>query len=539
MSAEIVIIGAGHNGLVCAAYLARAGLDVLVLEAGQQPGGCLVTEETASGRVERGAYEHAGLRNTGIADELELEVYGLRWILRDELALGLAPDGTTMAFHTSLDRTRDELAAQLGTGEAAAYVDYARWASDAMRILTAADGGPPPSLRAFGAAASAFPGTAASIVRLALAPATALLAERFADSRLRGVLAFPAIWLQQPPAAAGTGAAALKIGSGHGKQAARASGGGQAIAEALTAAVLAAGGRLLCDRSVTRVELAGGRAVAVHAAEERFVASRAVVSAIGAQHLLTDLIGLDQLPDAVADAARGMHTGGHNVGKLKVDAVVASPVAWPGPAGFERAAILSPGIDKDLDTAFRAVGAGLLPPNLPFELSRPSTLEPGWTGTVDTTITLSSFVPERRADGREWDLATLDKVADRLWAEAETRVGQPLTVRDRRVTGPPEWARRIGGATSDANHLDMTLDQLLAWRPAVSLAAYATPIDGLWLTGASTHPGGGISGNPGRNTALALLASLGLLSRRERLRQGRRRLAALKDAAASARRLKC
>lgn len=539
MSAEVVIVGGGHNGLVCGVYLARAGLDVLVLEAGEQPGGCLVTEETAWGRLERGAYEHAGLRNTGIADELELERHGLRWILRDELALGLAGDGATMAFHTSLERTHDELAAQLGQAEAAAYVNYARWASDAMRILTAADGGPPPPLRVLGAAASAFPGTAASIVRLALAPATAILAERFTDSRLRGVLAFPAIWLQQPPAAAGTGAAALKIGSGHGKQAARACGGGQAIAEALTTALLAAGGRLLCDRPVTRVELAGDRAIAVHAAEERFGASRAVVSAIGAQRLLTDLIGLEQLPDAVADAVRGMHTGGRNVGKLKVDAVVAAPVAWPGPAGFERAAILSPGIDEDLDAAFRAVGAGLLPPSFPFELSRPSTLEPGWTEAGDTTITLSSFVPEHRADGREWDTETLDEVADRLWAETETRVGQSLAVRYRCVTGPPEWARRIGGTTSDANHLDMTPDQLLAWRPTASLAAYATPIDCLWLTGASTHPGGGISGNPGRNTALALLASLGVLSRRERLLQGRRRLAALKDAAASARRLKC
>jgi beta-carotene ketolase (CrtO type) len=106
--AEVVVIGGGHNGLVCACYLARAGLEVLVLEAADRPGGCIATVDLPAGRgrLEVGAYEHGGIRGSGIAADLELEArFGLRFHLRDQVTLAPCDDGTALAFDASLERT--------------------------------------------------------------------------------------------------------------------------------------------------------------------------------------------------------------------------------------------------------------------------------------------------------------------------------------------------------------------------------------------------------------------------------------------------
>jgi beta-carotene ketolase (CrtO type) len=112
-----------------------------------------------------------------------------------------------------------------------------------------------------------------------------------------------------------------------------------------------------------------------------------------------------------------------------------------------------------------------------------------------------------------------------------------MHVVERRVTGPPQWVARHGNPFANPNHIEMSIDQLLAFRPTPSLASYRTPIDGLFLTGAGTHPGGGITGVPGRNAAAVVLRALGVARQRRAAEQLRARVAMLRDAARAARAL--
>jgi beta-carotene ketolase (CrtO type) len=131
---------------------------------------------------------------------------------------------------------------------------------------------------------------------------------------------------------------------------------------------------------------------------------------------------------------------------------------------------------------------------------------------------------------------TLERFADKMWTVAERALG-PLRIVERRITGPADWLARHGSLTANPNHVDMTIDQLLDLRPSPSLSRYSTPIAGLYLSGAGTHPGGGVTGVPGRNAAHTLLRDVGLRRKKRSLAHARERVALMTDAARAARSL--
>ena len=538
--ADVVVVGGGHNGLVCACYLARAGLEVVVLEAAATPGGCIHTVDLPGGRgrLEVGAYEHGGIRASGVAAELELETrFGLRFHLRDQVTLAPCDDGTALAFDASLERTVEHLAPVVGAADAGAYRRFAGWAAAWADLLGQTEDGPPPSLRELAALAEASLGPQAGpFLQALLGSASNLVRSVVADERLQAPLAHWAAHSQQSPADPGTGAGALLLAGGHGTPAARPAGGSRATVDALVRCLEAAGGSVRCGTAATRVEVAGNRAVAVHAGGERFAATRAVVSAVDARRLLLELADPAAVQPWLAAEARRIHVGRGNVSELKVDAVLAAMPALPGPPGFERAFLLSANTTGDLERAFASIRLGRLPERPPLMLAFPSALEDGWAPPGRAALWLSTFVPWRPAAGH-WDPAALERAADHAWRTAEKALGTTLDPVERHLAGPLEWVARTGNPHANPNHVEMSLDQLLSFRPSPSLSGYRTPIGGLFLTGAGTHPGGGVTGRPGRNAAAVVLDTLGG-ARGNRPRRWRSRLAQVRDTARALRTLR-
>jgi len=142
-----------------------------------------------------------------------------------------------------------------------------------------------------------------------------------------------------------------------------------------------------------------------------------------------------------------------------------------------------------------------------------SVLDPSLAPKGGHTLWLSSFAPYDRRDGRPWD-ETKEEFAERLLDRFSLYVPN---IRDviiaSELTSPTDWHDRTGAVRGNPNHLDMTLDQILGYRPLPELSAYRTPIKGLYLSGSGTHPGGGLGGTPGTNTAQAVLQDLGLAPR--------------------------
>ena len=534
---DVVVIGGGHNGLACACYLARAGLDVTVLESSDTPGGCINTVELPDGRgrMELGAYEHGGIKGSGVADDLELESrFGLRFHYRDEVTLAPCDDGTALGFFSSLEQTLDAITPIVGREEAQAYRDFAGWATAALGLLRQTEAGPPPTIRQLAAAADLTLGSESGrLLQTLFSSASATLRGQFTDERLQGPMAHWAAHSEQSPADPGTAAGTLMLAGGHGHPAVRPAGGSSETVYALVRCLEAAGGRLHCSTPVEQVEFAGGRAVAVHAGDRRWGATRAVVSAVDARRLFLGMMAPEEIPPSIRDEVRRIHVGHQNVSELKVDAILTAPPEVPGPPGFDRSFMLSANTTTDIEKAFASIKLGDLPERPPVMIAIPSSLEPGWAPEGGASIWLSSFVPWAPRDGA-WDERRLEEAADLIWATTEKALGTTLEATERRLTGPADWVARHGNPHANPNHVEMSLDQLLCFRPSPKLSGYATPIPNLFLTGAGTHPGGGITGVPGRNAAAVALEQLGLTPKRPLAERVRAQAALVNDAARAA-----
>ncbi len=514
---DYIVIGGGHNGLVCAGYLARAGQRVCVLEKHDILGGYNTTEEIPGApgyRLNIGALEHISILDMPFVKDLELERHGLDYILRDQLYLFPFLDGCDIPIYQDVDRTADEIG-KLSAHDAQAYKDFMQFSDAFLGILGAVSYGPPPTFGELAALMDAELGLDTDQVLWTLLTCPRSVLDTWFDHpQVKSALAYYGAHTQTAPSRVGAGyAPCIMVGAHAGV--ARPRGGSGKLNDALQGFIEPHGGSVRTSAPVSHILVQNGRAAAVElAGGERLTAGKGVVSSIDALRVFTQLLDASLVPADLRRKLQRLRAGGTNISEFKIDAALSGPLDWSRfPHGQEFSGgmqLLCPSMEY-LDYVFADIERGVPPEEPAMMVGTASVLDPSLAPNGGHTLWLSSFAPYRRRDGRSWD-ETKQEFADRM---LDVLSCYTPNVRDVLIAGeltsPLDWHRRTGSLRGNPNHLDMTLDQILGYRPLPELKDYHTPVGGLYLTGSGTHPGGGMSGNPGYNTAQAILQDLGLL----------------------------
>jgi len=513
---DVVVVGGGHNGLVAGCYLARAGLDVVVVE--QQPwlGGMTASRpfvETAPDHVlSPGAYENVYLRASGVVEELELGRHGYRELPSAGWAW-LGASGESLVFHRDVEETVREIA-RFSRADARRYRELVE---TGVRILAIQDrylGRHPkrPGLRTIATAIRAL--AADRRVRALLAAtltgtAADAIDSTFESEPVRGAFASAGTILL-PPTLDGSAIGMLASSLLHHKGAARPVGGMGGLVAALERCLAASGGATLLGARATAIHMRAGRAGAVELADGTVLeAARAVLAACPPQ-LVPGLVG-DALPAEISARLKAAPANASGVGCLTVNVALSGrlelPSHQPARPGFDlRRPTLFGGSFEDVVRACEQAARGDVPDVTTWCVAIFSGLDPSQAPAGQDVAQLYAPAPVSPREGADLHRATAaDKlvaaVCESAPALAELELG-------RYVETPADLAARTGAVNGCIYHVDHLPTRMGPLRPALGAGGYRTPVAGLYLGSAGCHPGGGVSGLPGKLSATTLLADL-------------------------------
>ena len=530
---DAVIIGAGHNGLTCACYLARAGRKVLVLERRHIVGGAVCTQDDLipGYKIDVGSSAHIMIHLTPVLRDLELHRFGLEYIEMDPWAYyPILGSGTGIGFYRDLERTCASIA-KISPRDADAYRNFVRHWGELNEGIFETFLQPPTPGRIFRTMfkrnlrnwRSRKLWSSLDTSRQLMAPYGQVIDELFEHPAIKTALT----WLS---AQSGPGPEEMASGDMlgwnamiHKSGAKRAKGGSGALTQALAKCLLSHGGEIVCDAEVSRLEAdhANSKIWHVHYGSgdsegaTTAVTGERVVSAI---HLHTLFGKLLQNPPAELKK-RVAHTRiGNGFGMIVRHAVEELPDYGEAPAGNLPGAkdyhgalqLLCPSQDY-LRSSHRDFSFGA-PPEKPSVVAMTfSALDPTLVPEGKHTLfTWGQYHPYELSNGENWDdirEREADKLYDLVCQYAPNMRGKMIA---RYIQTPLDLERTLGLLRANVMHLEMSLDQMFMFRPLPELSAYKVPdLPGLYLTGASTHPGGGVFAASGYNTAQVILAERG------------------------------
>ncbi|MGH2410364.1 MAG: phytoene desaturase family protein [Chloroflexota bacterium] len=516
---DVIVIGAGHNGLVCAAYLAQEGERVLVLERHHEAGGCVATSCIAGFpevRMDVGGLEHGAFAHSPVVSELRLADFGLRYLTRDHIYSFPFADGVSWFIHADHAKTVAGIAA-ISPADAEAFERFSQFSAPVLALLDAVSEGPPPSLDALAALAGAAGKSGATLLHTFLSSPRQVVDRWFENDYIRAALLNYATHAQTPPWQLGSGYAPCLAIGGQGSGGTRPEGGGRGLIQALVRCIEHHGGKVRCAAPAQRVLVRDRRAVGVELASgERLTTGHGVVSAIDARRLFTELVDAGDQPPAFRARMARLTSGRDNIGELSMACIVREEPTFAS-ASLDgeavKGSVWQSGSVAEVENSFMEIRRGVMPDRPGVMWAAPSALDPSLAPKGTHLFWLAAFVPYQWRDGSDWDQMK-ERVADQLLATVgAVAPNVPGSLKARQVVSPLDWQRRTGNLGGNADHLDTGIDQMLANRPSPDLSGYRTPIRGLYLSGAGTHPGGGITGGPGRNTAREYLRDRGVLPR--------------------------
>ncbi|GHF21975.1 FAD-dependent oxidoreductase [Amycolatopsis deserti] len=506
---DAVVVGAGQNGLVAANVLADAGWSVLVLEAEPEPGGAVRSAEiTAPGFLSDlcSAFYPLGYASP-VLRELGLDSYGLVWKHAPLVLAHVLPDDRSVALSRDLDETAASVATFApGDGDAwrAAFDQWQRVRHDLLESVLRPF---PPVRSAATLVRKIGVAEALRLVRMVTLPVRRLGEELFDGDGARLLFAGNALHTDLGPDNAGSGVFGWLLGmAGQDVGFPVPEGGAERIITALVRRLADRGGRVECNRRVRNVLIAGNRAMGVRDEHGELVrARRAVLADVPAPALYRELVGEEHLPARLVSDLDRFHWDNATI---KVDWALSGKIPWTAEQA-RRSGVVH--LDADLDglTAYGADLACRRVPERPFLLlGQMTTTDPSRSPAGTESVWAYTHVPR----GERWDRSRLERYADRMQEIVEQRApGFTSLIKARCVQGPGELEAHNPSLVEGAiNAGTAAIHQQFVFRPVPGLARADTPVDRLYLAGASAHPGGAVHGAPGANAARAALARNGV-----------------------------
>lgn len=510
---DAIIIGAGHNGLITAGYLARAGKKVLVVEARDVVGGACTSEELIPGATWSSCAFIASLLRPEIIADLELERFGLEMYQTEANEVSIFPDGSHLFVWKDMDKTLKEIE-KFSKSDAGAFLDFGLRVKKFASILTPFLMSPAPSrsqvLAAFEAA-----GAEDLFNEMVLLSTKDLLDRYFENEHIKGLFTFfgmISVW--GGPSTPGTGYVYGHHSVGEFKgtlgQWGFVKGGMGGITQAMARSAEAYGAQIRLSSPVKQVVVAKGQASGVELATGEIISARTVISNADPQRSMLQLLpagAIDaKLTEKLQDYdARGSMARIH----LLIDELpdyIGFPAGVQGPQ-HQAQAIMGASIEN-FERAWEAERRGEIPDDFVIEAVIQSTHDSSLAPAGKHTMTLGVQQLPFELAGTDWDTIReewADKVLEVLFRYAPNLRGHIL---ERVIITPKDLERDYGLTGGNIFHGAMFLDQLFNNRPTPELADYRTTVDNYYLCGSGTHPGGGVMGANGHNAAQVVIADL-------------------------------
>jgi phytoene dehydrogenase-like protein len=510
---DVVVIGAGHNGLVSAASLAKDGRRVTVFERASEVGGILRGSEIAPGFTAPGVAHTVGRFRRSIVEDLRLGDHGLSLLTPAARMFAPQPDGSSVTFWGDAAHTAEELR-ERNPRDADAFLEFDRKVRAIASFLAYVNVATPPDISAPTLADAlsglkvgwAFRGLGArygrEAIRMMPMAVADLVQEAFEDEAVRGPLSTRGVLFTAcGPWSAGSAAVFLNDSAGNDGGAAGtavfARGGTQALAVALASAATAAGAEIRTGEEVTGIRSSGRSVVGVTLGDGTEIDAGLVVSAVDPKRTLALCDPVELGPTMLWRAGNIRQPGATAKVNLALSGL---PAFHEDPERLSGRIVVGPSIDY-VERASDARKYGRLAEEPWIEVTIPSLIDPSLA--PEGRHVMSAIVQSAPRDLREGDWSgereRLGDVTVKTLERFAPGLGELVEARE--VITPEDLENDYGLTGGHVQHAEPGLDQFFAWRPLNGEARYRFVLDGLYLAGSGAHPGGGITGGPGANAA--------------------------------------
>ncbi len=521
---DVLIIGGGHNGLVTAFYLAKAGYKPLVLERRPQPGGAAITEEFHPGFRCSTLAHSAGPLRPDIVRDMQLEKHGLKLISPDVATVSLSPDGRALTLYRNLEKSAQEIS-KFSQKDAARYPEFQQTLSKISKVIAEALALTPPDidhpskgdlwgmLQTGRAIRKLGKKDMYRLLRWGPMAVADLVAEYFETELLRATIAARGIFgTSLGPWSAGSSLVLLIRAAGDAHASGLASfakGGAGAITQAMAAAATDAGAEIRTGAEVIEVTVGNGVAGGVVLSNGEEINARAIISNADPKRTLLKLVDPMHLsPDFVMKLQHYRMPG--TVAKVNL-ALSGLPKFTALNDGNDEALsgriLIAPEIDY-LERAFDESKYGNFSKQPYLEVAIPTIGDPSLAPAGKHVMSIYMQYAPFKLKNSDWEkqrVALGDTVVKTLTRYAPNL---PELILSHQIITPQDLEDIYGLTSGHIFHGELSLDQFFTMRPMLDWAKYNTPIKNLYLCGSGTHPGAGFTGGSGANAAREILKAL-------------------------------